>query len=755
MDKTSKQYSAFLRWRKLKNLLTSIAVWLGGLSVIIFIVLIFTYLFSVLIPLFFSAEANLKEQYTIGDKKIRTVWLAMEEYAEIAVRFTADGNVFFFRSKDGKPIKRVSIPFPGKSRTSSFAATDPAVNPASNDNTGWVAYGLNNGHIVIAKHHYKNSYPDDKRIITPELQFPLGKKALLIDNKRGSIIRMAIQNDEEKFTVIALIQDKRLVMAHFVKSESESDDTVKLERFVFTFPIIAHPVDYILLDKEQQNLFLISNNGELSHYNIADKETPKFVAHRRMVTAQQKITYVRFLLGDQSILLGDNKGGIHQWAMLRDKDGSKQLLYLRSFDKIKHPVTAIVSEFNRKGFVAVDNFGNFGLFHSTAHRTLLTRTIGKSAITHVALDPRGHALLAEDQSGQLHFWQIKNEHPEISWNTLWGKVLYEGYEKPDYIWQSSAASDDFEPKFSLMPITFGTLKAAFYAMLLAIPLSLMGAVYSSQFMAPQMRKQVKPTIEIMEALPTVILGFLAGLWLAPFVEQYLPGIVSIFLLMPFGILFTAVVWGRLNQRTRINIPDGWEAAILLPVLVLMIWGCIAVSPVMERWFFDGNIRSWFTNTMGVGFDQRNSIVVGLAMGFAVIPTIYSIAEDALFGVPRHLIRGSLALGATPWQTTLRVVLLTASPGIFSAIMIGLGRAVGETMIVLMATGNTPVMDFSPLQGLRTISANIAVELPESEVNSTHYRLLFLAAMILLSFTFVVNTLAELVRQRLRKKYSTL
>src|SRR3546814_12876389 len=103
------------------------------------------------------------------------------------------------------------------------------------------------------------------------------------------------------------------------------------------------------------------------------------------------------------------------------------------------------------------------------------------------------------------------------------------------------------------------------------------------------------------------------------------------------------------------------------------------------------MRHWMANDWGMPFEQRNVLVIGLAMGFAVIPTIYSIAEDAVFSVPKSLTLGSLALGATPWQTLTRVVLLTASPGIFSALMIGLGRAVGETMIVLMSTGNTPLM----------------------------------------------------------------
>ena len=139
------------------------------------------------------------------------------------------------------------------------------------------------------------------------------------------------------------------------------------------------------------------------------------------------------------------------------------------------------------------------------------------------------------------------------------------------------------------------------------------------------------------------------------------------------------------------------------------------------------MRQWVTDDLGIAYDQRNALVVGIAMGFAVIPTIFSITEDAIFAVPKHLSYGSLALGATPWQTLVRVVMPTASPGIFSAVMIGMGRAVGETMIVLMATGNTPIMDINIFEGMRTLAANIAVEMPESEVGSTHYRILFLAA----------------------------
>jgi phosphate transport system permease protein len=292
-------------------------------------------------------------------------------------------------------------------------------------------------------------------------------------------------------------------------------------------------------------------------------------------------------------------------------------------------------------------------------------------------------------------------------------------------------------------------------MLMAIPLSLMGAIYTAYFMAPKMRKLVKPSIEIMEALPTVILGFLAGLWLAPFIEEHLLGIFALFMVVPTAVILFAYAWQYVPKSIRHKISEGWDAAVLIPVILLSTWLAFLLSPGIESFCFNGDVRSWMKSEFDIGYDQRNSLVVGLAMGFAVIPTIFSIAEDAIFSVPKHLTTGSLALGATPWQTMIRVVLLTASPGIFSAVMIGFGRAVGETMIVLMATGNTPVMDLSVFQGMRTLSANIAVEMPESEVDSTHYRVLFLAALVLFFFTFVFNTLAEIIRQNLRQKYSSL
>jgi phosphate transport system permease protein len=151
------------------------------------------------------------------------------------------------------------------------------------------------------------------------------------------------------------------------------------------------------------------------------------------------------------------------------------------------------------------------------------------------------------------------------------------------------------------------------------------------------------------------------------------------------------------------------------------------------------------------YGQRNAFIVAIGMGFAIIPLIFTLADDALSSVPEHLRSASLGAGATPWQTAIRVTVPAAASGLFSAAMIGLGRAVGETMVVLMAAGNKPLIDWNVFNGFQTLSAAIATELPEAARGSAHYRILFLAALTLFAITFVVNTIAEFVRQRFRRR----
>jgi phosphate transport system permease protein len=344
-------------------------------------------------------------------------------------------------------------------------------------------------------------------------------------------------------------------------------------------------------------------------------------------------------------------------------------------------------------------------------------------------------------------------HQDISFSTLFGKVWYEGYDRPEYAWQSSSATDDYEPKMSLVPLVFGTIKATLFAMLFAVPLALLAALYTSQIMSPKLKGRVKPVVEIMAAIPSVVIGFMAGLWLAPLIDKSVLTVFLSIVIVPVMLLVTIFFWKRIKTATLLQrVTRGHEFIAMIPVVILGVYLAFLLSGLAEVNLFAGDFKQWLYSTLGIRYDQRNSIIIAIALGFAVIPIIFTIAEDAISNVPRNLTAASLALGASRWQTAWRVVLPSALPGVFSAVMIGFGRAIGETMIVLMATGNTPIMSWSLFNGLRSLSANIAVEIPEAPLDSSLYRTLFLSAVLLFIFTFIINTVAEALRQRFRKKY---
>jgi phosphate transport system permease protein len=292
-------------------------------------------------------------------------------------------------------------------------------------------------------------------------------------------------------------------------------------------------------------------------------------------------------------------------------------------------------------------------------------------------------------------------------------------------------------------------------MLLATPLAIGGAIYTAYCMAPGWRRRIKPIIELMAAIPSVVLGLIAALWLAPFLLTHLAAILLLIVLLPISILLFAFGWERMPQRLRFLLPEGWHVIPLLGVIPLVTWLAFPLAQWLEAWLFDGQLVLWLGHQVGIRYELRNALVVGIAMGFAIIPTLFSLTEEAIHAVPRHLSNGALALGATPWQALIWMILPAASAGIFSALMIGFGRAIGETMIVLMVTGNTPIMEFNLFEGMRTLAANIAIEMPQSTVGSSHYRILFLTALLLFLFTLVINTLAELIRQQLRRRYRAL
>ena len=264
----------------------------------------------------------------------------------------------------------------------------------------------------------------------------------------------------------------------------------------------------------------------------------------------------------------------------------------------------------------------------------------------------------------------KSIHQEVTLGKMFTAQAWPGYDSAEHIWQPVSEI----PKYGIWPLILGTLKVSIVAMLVAVPLGVGAAVYVSQYASRRTREIVKPMIELLAGVPSVVLGFFA----------------------------------------------------------LMV------------------MASWFQSLLGLE-SRLNALVAGVALSFAVVPLIFTISEEALGAVPRSYIEASTALGAARWQTIVRVLVPAASPGIAAAVALGLGRAVGETMIVLMASGNAAITSASFVESVRTLSATIAAELAEVVFGGAHYTVLFFLGTVLFVTTFVINFLGDYAIGRMKKR----
>ncbi|GAB6164311.1 hypothetical protein JCM19992_03110 [Thermostilla marina] len=677
---------------------------------------------------------------------------------------------------------------------------------------------------------------------TPEDQFRIERLEAAIDepvklcDRPVRLLRLSEQTSGLRIAAVA--EDGNLYVRSVRKKKNllTGKETVTLTggEIALEADAQAGPPDFLLLSGLGDNVYVIWEDGTLFRFNVRSvKELEKVETIDVLPAAAKRITVAEFLLGKTTLLIGDDAGGIAGWFCIKPdeattSDGAR-LVRAHVFSRGPGAVSAIASSARQRMFVAAYADGTRRLYHATAEQLVAEIPGHDEDVRSVAVTPKDDALLAV-AGDTLLLTPVDAPHPGVTWKTIFGRVWYEGYNAPEFVWQSSSGTDDFEPKYSLVPLIFGTLKATFYTMLLAVPLALAAAVYSSEFLDRRVKQRVKPVIELMAGLPSVVLGFLAALVLAPVVAKIIPQTLAFLILLPWFFLSAGYLWQLLPRHWTVRFSSMriWAA---IPIVAAAVVASIYAGTWCEQIFFAGDVMEWLNNRQGsatggwayiclpaaalltaivvarfvneplrratrgasrtavaaielgkfliatlaalgigwamgwvlttLGWDprdslmgtyiQRNALVVGIAMAFAVIPIIYTIADDALSAVPDHLRAASLGAGATPWQTAVRIVIPTAAGGLFSAVMIGLGRAVGETMIVLMAAGNTPIMEWNVFNGFRTLSANIAVELPEAVQNGTHYRMLFLAALMLFVMTFVINTAAEIVRLRFRKK----
>jgi len=735
---------AFLKKIKRNDRLAHWGITIGGMAIIFCVILILVLIAEVSLPLFLAPQANKVAVVEKAKLDVSRSILAVgvDDYLESGYTIDATGEIRFFSLADGAELDRTPL----QSVTGSRALLTV-------ENFGRLNHVLHwqDGSLTVEQVHFRPEFDEadnNRRHIAHQVErrgdFPSPAEG-------RAQLTLARINEEGRQTRVDLLEDGRLLVSQHEISENFLGEQQISESGQFLDLDGAAPIKALALSNDGSKLYAGSERGELLRWNLEEIEAPELLDHLQAFADQRSITALSLVFGDVSLAVGDARGELSAWFPVRNDDGGRTLTLIHRLSRHSGPILDLSHSLRDKTVISRGEDG-LHLDYMTSERFLLGLNPGEK-INRYALSTRGDGLIALTGAGQLVSWKLQIPHPEISLKTLFGKVWYEGYDEPTYAWQSSAATDDYEPKLSLTPLIFGSLKGTFYAMLFAVPLAIFGAIYTSQFARPRLRGIIKPAVEVMAAVPTVIIGFLAALWLAPLIERSLGSLFLSLLLVPTGLMLSILLWQAARKIEPLKrIERGFEFIAIVPVLVGAVVIAALLGPGLEHWLFAGDLKQWLFNELGTRYDPRNCIIIAFAMGFAVVPIIFTMAEDSLSNVPPSLKAASLALGASRWQTVWRVILPSASPGIFAGTMIGFGRAVGETMIVLMATGNTAIMDLSIFNGMRPMSANIAVEIPEAPVDGSLYRTLFLSAVILFIMTFIVNTLAEIVRQRLRSKY---
>ncbi len=750
------------RWVLFTDAFMTRFIKVGGIGVVIAVIGIFVFILSQVVPLFRSAQVELPDTGELTQPLPEGDYLAiaLDEWGEKPLALRKDGRIFASNLLEGGRIEEIPI---------EFLDGDAITAATSLPGSGMISVGTAGGKVHLLDYAFKPSFNEGKRHVTATVETGYSGNygapvKMVASGQSGSarLITALVSGAAGDRLLLTLVERKRSLIGSGTWKETGKNDLSATLR-----PGVA--VQSLHVSNRADALLVVFANGEVD-YHVRSGSATGFEKRQTFRPFKEldnpAIASSGFLFGDVSMVFVSRTGENRIFSLYRtDEEPVRVFHQTKIFARL--PVDARHDFFYSKSLRNKTFVVGSGDFLSLRHATTeAVRWEGRLPfpVEKVLVGPKYDSLIFFTDERRFHRVALDDPHPEVSLKALFGKVWYEGSPEPKYEWQSTGGSDDFEPKLSLVPLIFGTLKGTFYALLFAMPIALFGAIYTSEFLHPRHKVFVKPVMEIMASLPSVVLGFLAALWLAPILDDRVPSILCIVTLLPSAAFLIGWIWGRQPQSVRKLVPPGREFLYFTPVLLMLIFAGWHLGPLVESVFFTvqdpangeriGDFARWWPAVTGTAYEQRNSMVVGFVMGFAVIPIIFTIAEDSLSNVPGALRSGSLALGASRWQTAWRVVLPTASAGIFSALMIGLGRAVGETMIVVMATGNTPIMEWNIFSGMRTLSANIAVELPEAPHHGTLYRTLFLGAVVLFLMTFVVNTVAELLRQHLRERYKT-
>ena len=316
--------------------------------------------------------------------------------------------------------------------------------------TGAFAFSNGSGEVSIVKPSFITSYPNDQRLIKPEVRFPLGEEPLTISDSNQSLSQLSFEMNEEYAAIAAVQSDGEGVFLLLTAEEDMMTEEVVWEQETFKLPSFPNQVDQLLLTPNLSKLFVRSGD-DLLVYDVSETNNIKVTSAFKINAKDSHVTQMSLLTGASSLIVANDNGVITQWFEVLN-DQKREFTLIRDFKAPEH-VTSIVPEFFRKGFLTTTQSGDLSIFHSTGETELMTESISTVGSLVIAISPRANAILVADKD-VIKLYSVDNEHPEITWSALWQEVWYEGYPEPQYVWQSTSASDDFEGKMSLVPISF-------------------------------------------------------------------------------------------------------------------------------------------------------------------------------------------------------------------------------------------------------------------------------------------------------------
>ncbi|MEO1585366.1 MAG: ABC transporter permease subunit [Planctomycetota bacterium] len=854
--------------------LATIVITAGGLSVVAAVLGICVYLASVTIPLLAGGEATVEaKQIATSDRQPDVASVRLDEYLASFELVRQDGTAEH-RSLLGGAVRSehdgdAAAASQGRVVGSDALAGTTIVDTGSSlrVRSSEFGYTIVSGDADVPDSAVAETRSDGRRRLTRlgwnlVGEVPHSTRFIAADTHvyRNRTVLAAV--DERGVLSVWAFERSRSLLGDGAVGEARELDATAV-------PAVPDPASVLLL--ADGDAVIVGSDGSYVRASLSRRAAVGIEQGSLWeADSDERVTAVTPLIGRGTFVVGTSAGRVGSWWVALDPDDSSapgRVVAGPELPSASDGIVALAASLRDRSVFVADASGAVRVINASSGKVVARVAMDAPAVAVSAAPKLDGFLIATPAGGTLVSLDVG--HPTVTPRSLFVPMLYEGQAEAGFVYQASGGSDAAEPKLSLVPLIFGTLKATLVSMLFAAPVAIFAAVFTSEFASARFRRVIKPVIETMASLPSVVLGFVAAMVVAPFVAEHLSSVLTGLVLVPTIVLVVSGIAGLFAGPT--SEARGTET---LPVLVLV--ACVVgvavsvfVAPSLERSLFGPNeadllllaggdaaaalseaapevrdraatlgaefarptaaVRSWLggvyggpapgwfallspalalacallvwpalvafrpelrrsrwgplsrilistiagcalaapialalssagvdprDSVLGV-FTQRNTLVIGVIMGLAIIPIIFTISDDALQSVPSHLRAASFGAGATRWQTTARIVLPVAASGIFSATMIGLGRAVGETMIVLMATGNTPIMDWNIFEGLRTLSANIAVELPEAERGGTHYRLLFLCGVVLFLMTFVINTTAEIVRQRFRKRNALL